>query len=90
MRIACPKFLRQTFHEFAGKAMAYCSWSRKYYDAQMGKGKTHNQAIRSLAFKWQRILWACWKNNTPYNEQTYLQALSRNGSSYALEFNTAA
>jgi transposase len=90
MRIACPKFLRQTFHEFAGKAMAYCPWSRKYYDAQMGKGKTHNQAIRSLAFKWQRILWACWKNNTPYNEQTYLQALSRNGSAYALEFNTAA
>jgi transposase len=30
MRVACPKFLRQSFHEFAGKAIAYCPWSRKY------------------------------------------------------------
>jgi transposase len=90
MRVACPKFLRQSFHEFAGKAVAFCPWSRKYYDAQVAKGKTHNQAIRSLAFKWQRILWACWTNNQPYRQETYLKALKRSGSPYALEVKIAA
>ena len=90
MRVACPKFLRQTFHEFAGKAVAFCPWSRKYYDAQVAKGKTHNRAIRSLAFKWQRILWACWTTNQPYRQETYLQALTKSGSPYALEVKIAA
>ena len=83
MRVACPKFLRQTYHEFASKAVAFCPWSRQYYDAQIAKGKTHNQTIRSLAFKWQRILWACWTNNQPYQEKIYLQALAKSGSPYA-------
>lgn len=90
MRVACPKFLRQTYHEFAGKAVAFCPWSRKYYDAQLAKGKTHNQAIRSLAFKWQRVLWACWTANKPYRQETYLQALTKSGSPYALEMRNAA
>ena len=90
MRAACPKFLRQTYHEFAGKTVAFCSWSGKYYQAQIAKGKTHNQAIRSLAFKWQRILWACWTSNQPYREETYLKALTKSGSPYALELKKAA
>lgn len=90
MRTACPKFLRQTFHEFAGKTAAFCPWSRKYYQAQIAKGKPHNEAIRSLAFKWQRILWACWMNNQPYCEKAYLKALAKSGSPYALELKAAA
>ena len=27
------------------------------------------------AFKWIRILYACWKAKTPYDESRYLQAL---------------
>ncbi len=30
-RIACPKFLRQTFHEFAGQAMRGSGWSKAFY-----------------------------------------------------------
>ena len=85
MRLACPKYLRQTFHEFAGKAAAYCPWSRKYYEAQIARGKKHNQAVRSLAFKWMRILWACWTTSTPYDQKTYLIALKKSGSPYAVE-----
>ena len=88
MRLACPKYLRQTFHEFAGKAAAYCPWSRRYYQAQIAKGKSHHQVIRSLAFKWIRILWACWMANTPYDQTTYLQALKKSGSPYAPELPT--
>ena len=36
--------------------------------------------LRSLAFKWIRILFRCWQERTPYNEQIYLQALARRGS----------
>ena len=90
MRMACPKYQRQTFHEFAGKTVAYCPWSRKYYEAQIAKGKKHNQAVRSLAYKWMRILWACWITNTPYNKTTYLNALKQNNSPYALELSAAA
>ena len=90
MRHACPKFLRQTFHEFAGKTVAFCPWAKNYYQAQIAKGKTHNRAVRSLAFKWIRVLWACWHSNTPYNEATYLASLKKSGSPYALETQAAA
>ncbi|ALS33117.1 hypothetical protein PTRA_a1983 [Pseudoalteromonas translucida KMM 520] len=36
--------------------------------------------IRSLAFKWIRILFRCWKTHTPYDESTYLIALKSKGS----------
>ena len=31
--------------------------------------------IRSLAFKWIRILFRCWKERKPYDEAVYLRAL---------------
>jgi len=37
--------------------------------------------VRALAFKWIRILYRCWQERTPYDEATYLQALTRRGSS---------
>jgi len=35
------------------------------------KGKSHNSIINPLAFKWTRVVFRCWKTNTPYNESTY-------------------
>ena len=29
-RWACPKFLRQTFHEWAGHSIGFCDWARAY------------------------------------------------------------
>jgi Transposase IS116/IS110/IS902 family len=55
-RWSCPKFLRQTFHEWALHSVAYSKWAREYYDEQRAKGKRRNTVIRSLAFKWIRIL----------------------------------
>jgi transposase len=79
-RWACPKFLRQTLHEFAAHSIAKSVWARAFYDMQIAKGKGHHAAVRSLAFKWIRVLFACWKNHTPYDEQIYLRALQNNGS----------
>lgn len=41
-RWACPKFLRQTFHEWAGHSIAQSRWAKAYYDAQIAKHKGHH------------------------------------------------
>jgi hypothetical protein len=51
-----------------------------YYQQQAEKGKPHNTIIRSLAFKWIRIIFRCWKENKPYDESRYLEALRKRGS----------
>jgi len=87
-RHSCPTFLRQTFVEWAGQSVRFSFWAKAYYQQQIEKGKPHNTAIRSLAFKWIRIAFRCWKTNTPYNETKYLEALKQRGSpllEYALK-----
>jgi transposase len=76
----CPKFLRQTFPEFAKNSIPYSTWAKAYYELQKQRGKGHNAAIRSLAFKWIRALHRCWKDRQPYDENQYLQALQQHGS----------
>ncbi len=79
-RYSCPKFLRQTFVEWAGQSVRYSYWAKAYYDQQISKGKPHNTIIRALAFKWIRIAFRCWKNKTPYDESKYLNALKKRNS----------
>jgi len=45
-RYSCPKFLRQTFVEWAGLSIRYSFWARAYYEQQIAKGKPHNTAVR--------------------------------------------
>jgi len=73
-RWACPKFIRQTFHEWAGCSIQHCEWARAYYDKKRASGKGHHAAIRALAFKWIRIFFRCWRDQVPYDEKRYLQA----------------
>jgi transposase len=82
-RQACPKFLRQSFHEFAACSIRYCTWAKALYDSQRARGKGHHAAVRAVAFKWIRILFACWKHRIPYDPQRYLQALQHRGSPLA-------
>ena len=82
-RWACPKFLRQTFHEWAGHSIGFCEWARVYYRQRRAAGAEHHAAVRSLAAKWLRIAYRCWKNHAPYNEALYLESLRRRGSPLA-------
>ena len=80
-RRACPKFLRPTFHEFAGHSITRSKWARAYYDLQVHeKKKGYHAAVRALAAKWIRVTFRCWKDGKPYDEQTYLQALAKHHS----------
>jgi transposase len=80
-RLACPKFVKQTFHEFADQSIRFSQWARAYYDQQRGRGNDHHAALRALAYKWIRILFRCWKDRKPYDDATYTDALRRHGSS---------
>jgi transposase len=79
-RWACPKFLRQSFHEWAGHSIAYSVWARSYYQRLRSRGKGHHAAVRALAFKWIRIVFRCWKDGVAYDERKYLASLARRGS----------
>ena len=80
-RYFCPKFLRQSFHEYAGESVKHSFWARAYYEQQRAKGKSHQATVRALAFKWIRIIYRCWKTRTAYDEVKYLEGLRRKGSS---------
>jgi transposase len=88
-RRACPKFVRQTFHEWAGHSIGSCQWARVYYQQQREGGSEHHAAVRSLAAKWIRIAYCCWKNHTPYDERIYLSSLRRRGSPLAAKLQIA-
>jgi transposase len=79
-RLQCPKFLRQTFVEWAAESLRHSFWAQLYYQQQRDQGKAHQAAVRALAFTWIRILSRCWQDRTPYDESVYLQALNHRGS----------
>ena len=82
-RYRCPVFMKQSFHEYAGESIRFSRWAAAHYRQQRNKGAGHHAAVRSLAYKWQRIIWKCWQTRTPYNEQTYEAALKKSGSPLA-------
>jgi len=79
-RYLCPKFHKQSFHEFAKESILWSRWAAAYYLQQRTKGSPHHTAVRALAFKWQRVIFRCWQNHTPYQEAIYEAALRKRGS----------
>jgi transposase len=76
-RLACSHFVKQSFHEFAGQSIVQCDWARAFYDNKKAEGKGHHAALRALAYKWIRIIFRCWKDQVPYDEQKYMDSLKR-------------
>jgi transposase len=79
-RWACAQFLRQTFHEFARCSQIKSRWAKAYVVMLQSRGHGYHQAVRSLAFKWLRILFRCWQTRTLYDEDRYLQKLTDKGA----------
>jgi transposase len=82
-RWARPYFTHQSFFEYASQSVLHCSWAKVFIKDQLARGKTYPTAIRALAFKWQRIMFVCWRDRVPYDETIYLQSLQRRGSHLA-------
>jgi len=79
-RYFCPKFFRQSFVEYAGESIRHSEWAQAFYASQKAKGKSHQAAVRALAYKWIRIIWKCWQTRTKYDEARYLECLRKKGS----------
>jgi len=78
LRWSCSKFLRQSWHEFAACSVRSSVWAAACY-ADLRKRMDHHEAIRKLAYKWQRIIWRMWQNRESYDELTYLRSLQHRG-----------
>gem|GEM_PF-344027 len=51
-RYFCPKFIRQSFVEYAGESIRHSQWAKAFYLSQKTKGKSHQAAVRARAYKW--------------------------------------
>lgn len=72
-RLACHKEFRYAIYQFAFCSLNQSMWAKEYYDIQKTLGKKHSAALRNLGHKWLKIIYAMWKNGTPYDEQYHLK-----------------
>ncbi|MGK2884569.1 MAG: IS110 family transposase [Rhodococcus sp. (in: high G+C Gram-positive bacteria)] len=79
----CPKFLKQSFHEFAQASIPKSPWAKAVYQQQIRQGAAHHAAIRALAFRWIRILFAIWRSHSRFDEAIHLQRLAAQRSPIA-------
>lgn len=79
-RYRCSEFFKQSFHEWAAESRFFSAWARAYYDMKRAGGMGHHAAVRTLAYKWIRVLWRCWQDHSIYMEDHYLAALRKAGS----------
>ena len=87
-RWACNKFLRQTFHEFAGLSITNSRWAKAFYESQLRRHKSPQAARRALAYKWLRIIYRCWQTGEAYDEARYIQRLAATNSPLASQLTT--
>jgi len=78
VRWSCPKFVRQSWHEFANSSRKFCAWAQACY-AQWIQRMDHHEAIRKLAYKWQRLVWRMWQDRQTYDEGRYVRSLQKHG-----------
>ena len=74
-RYACNKFSRQSFIEWAGQTVGKSTWAKAFHLHQKAKGHRHHSILRSLAYKWQRILFRSWQDSRIYDKARYIEAL---------------
>lgn len=80
MRRACNHNLRHTLHLFADKSREQSSWADIYYQALRQRGKSHAQALRSLAQRWLKIIWKMWQERTHYDADRHMKNQLAHGS----------
>jgi len=74
-RWSAPVFARQSLVEWAGQSIKWCEWAKAYYLQQKERKNRHSSILRSLAFKWLRILWRCWRDSKTYDDALYVAHL---------------
>jgi transposase len=70
-RLACNRFLRQALINWALCTLRRSAWARTFYDSQRAHGKTHHQALRTLANRWLEILHHLLLTGQHYDETVH-------------------
>jgi hypothetical protein len=60
--LQCPSssIKKLKFLEWSAKSVKQSYWAGLYYEQQRAKGKSHQSAVRALAYEWARIVYSCW------------------------------
>ena len=66
-RWACNKRFRRAMTTFADNSRHASPWAARIYTDARQAGKDHPHAVRVLARAWIRVIWRCWRDNTPYD-----------------------
>jgi hypothetical protein len=66
-----PRFLHQTWTEFAYHSILGCGWAKAYYKGRRAKGHGKHASLRAFAFKWTRIVTRLWRDQVPYDDAFY-------------------
>jgi transposase len=73
-RHAVNRRARQALITFADNSRHASPWAASIYTHARARGKRHPHAIRILARAWLRVIWACWRDDTPYNPALHTTA----------------
>jgi transposase len=76
-RLACNRHLANAVQRWAFCSLKRSGWAREFYDAQRGRGKTHQAALRALGNRWLEVLWHCLVKGVRYDEATHVANRNR-------------
>src|SRR6266545_4731812 len=71
-RLACNRYLADAVQRWAFCSLTRSGWAREFYDAQIGRGKSHHGALRALGNRWLEVLWHCLTRGVPYDENVHV------------------
>lgn len=74
LRLACDKVLRTTLQYFAFASLRLSNWARQVYDQARSRGLGHHAALRIVAHKWLKIIFAIIRDRSRYQEEKFIQA----------------
>ncbi len=76
-RYACDHEFRQIVQQWAKLSIQASPWAAGYYQMSRPHCQSENEAYRKLANRWLEILWRCWQDRKPYDEEKHLSAHAR-------------
>jgi len=76
-RLACNRYLANAVQQWAFCSLRESAWAREFYDAQRGRGKTHQAALRALGNRWLEVLWHCLRTGVRYDEAVHVANRNR-------------
>jgi transposase len=76
-RYAANTILREAAMWWAYNSMKEAPWAKAaFHDARDRRGHHYHRALRGLAARWMRVLWACWSTHTPYDPKRHITAMA--------------